>query len=485
MAMKNLPPKTLSGKNNLGLSIQEDTKMNFKKLNFRAFCLTCIGLAVMLFDSCGSTEVVPVLLEDTVQEFTEKKLTNGIPVYFKQNKGSKIVVFRFIFEGGTGALDDTLGGLEDLTLDMMLRGSEEYPYEQIKQLQYEKSFSFSSSVGKDYSTVGFTCIQRDLIDVITIFGSCLMNPSLSEEDFKQKMKETSVQIARTASDPSGALSLALTKTAFAGHPYSTTRSVTAATYPNMNLDLVRTHYQELMNALRIKIVVVGNFSTDLIADFVTELETNFKSLSKKQFTEPKIPKIPFGVGNVKVANEQAGDSGYIAGFFPCPERTSADYVPFAILTMYLDDLFFSEVREKAGAVYSMNTGVIGGRELLGVISLYKASEKKNLKKTIMEAFKNFNATDLDREIDQYKNKYISSLYSPAQTASGVAASVVSGVEYFEDPASYLKRIDTVKETTIKQVIDAYKIYIEPIVKQDAFRWVIVDSEGNLSDYDFE
>ncbi|MBQ4378738.1 MAG: insulinase family protein [Treponema sp.] len=450
---------------------------------FAVLALFTVFSAVLV--SCGSTKVDAPSMEEQVEDFTTKSLSNGITITFKQNRGSKIIVVRMIIEGGTSAIDENMGGLEDLTLDLVLRGSEKFPYEKIKQMEYEKSFSLSSSVGKEYSSLGFICIQRDMSEVLELFSDCVLNPQFLESDYSQLMTENSVAIARKEAEPSGALSLALTKTAFQGHPYATTSGITSNTYKNMNLDLVKTHYQSLLNASRIKFVVIGNFSSDLQSDFTVRISEKFGMLSKKAYSAPKIPKIPFGERSpVKIANEQAGESGYITGFFPCPSRNDADYVPFAIATMYLDDLFFSEVREKAGAVYSVNTGVIGGNQLAGVISLYKASEKKNLKKTVVQAINAFNPETVENEIDQYKNKYISSLFSPAQTASGTASTIVSSIEYFDSPDAYLKRVELVQAATAKQVCDAYKKYIEPIAKEDYIRWIIVDSEKNLDDYDF-
>ena len=229
-----------------------------------------IVLFTLILASCGSTKEVAPIIESSVSDFTIKTLTNGIPVVFKQNKGSKIVVLRMIFEGGSSAIDETLGGLEDVTFDMILRGSQEYPYEKIRQLEYEKSFSLTSSVGKDFSTLGFTCIQRDMSEVLTIFADCLLNPQMSQADFGQKMNENSSSIASRNADPSGALSLALTRTAFAGHPYSTTNYVTAESFKNINLDLVHGHYEGLLNALRIKFVIIGNFTKEDISNFLNQ-----------------------------------------------------------------------------------------------------------------------------------------------------------------------------------------------------------------------
>ncbi|MBR1537154.1 MAG: insulinase family protein [Treponema sp.] len=435
--------------------------------------------------SCASTKVDTPVLVESVDDFTTKTLSNGITVTFKQNRGSKIIVLRMIIEGGTSALDETLGGLEDITFDLLLRGSESYPYEKIKQLEYEKSFSLSSSVGKDYSALGFTCIQRDMSEVFELFSDCVLNPRFLEADFNQLMTENSAAMKERSSSPNGALSLALTKTAFQGHPYATTTKITEETYKNINLDLIRSHHQSLLNALRLKFVIVGNFSQALQNDFVSKLEIAFGNLSKKQYSEPKIPKIPFSLnGNVKIANEQAGNTGYVAGFFPCPSRSDTDYIPFAIATMYLDDLFFSNVREKAGAVYSINTGVIGGKELLGVISAYKVSDQKNLKNAIMQAFASYSDSELEKDIDQYKNKYISALFSPSQTASGSASNVVSSLEFFGDARAYLKRVEAVQNTTSKQVQDAFKKYLEPIAKENYIRWIVVDGDRNLDDYGF-
>lgn len=110
--------------------------------------------------------------------------------------------------------------------------------------------------------------------------------------------------------------------------------------------------------------------------------------------------------------------------------------------------------------------------------------KKNLKDAILRSFSNYSDSDLEKNLDKYKNKYISALFSPSQTASGVANSVVSSIEYFGEAKAYLNRVELVQNVTSEQVIAAYKKYLEPIAKENYIRWVVVDSEENLSEYDF-
>ncbi|MBQ9908614.1 MAG: insulinase family protein [Treponema sp.] len=462
-----------------------NTIKNFIKKNILASFLAfaCIS-AGGIFTSCGSTKAVDTSTFGSPEDFTRRLLSNGVPVIFKQNRGSKIIVLRLIFEGGSSTIDKSMGGIEAMTLDLALHGSESYKYADIQKLEYEKSFSLSSSSGRDYSTAGFVCIQRDLAEVINIFTDCIMNPAFLESDFNKKMQETSSEIAAKKADPSGTLGNAIAKVAFDNHPYSTTTSVTEESYPNISLTMIKGIHQSLLNALRLKIVVTGNFSHDMIESLVSELDGTIGQIPRKAYSAPKIPKIPVSTNTVRIANEQAGDTGYIAGLFECPSRSDSNYIPFAIASMYIDDLFFSQVREKAGAVYSINSGIIGGKELLGVISIYKASEKKNLKKLVCEAIDSFSEEEITKKLEQYKNKYITSIFSSAQTASGLTGSVISSLEYFGSESAYLGRADQVAAVEAKQVVSAYKKYFEPISKQNAAQWIIVDGEENLEEYEF-
>ena len=229
---------------------------------------------------------------------------------------------------------------------------------------------------------------------------------------------------------------------------------------------------------------IGDFNNDLLSDFVSRLDESFGLIEAKPFALPSIPNFAPNGENVFVANAQAGDTGYITGIFPCPERTSGEYIPFAIASMYIDDLFFSIVREKHGAVYSIGSGVVGGKKLLGAISIYKATEKAQLKEFTYEAIDAFDEKSVADKLDQYKNKYISSIFSSSQSSAGVASSVIASLEYHGSESAYLKRAELVQKVSAKQVIAAYKKYFQPITKENAAQWIVVDGAENLSKYDF-
>lgn len=441
-----------------------------------------VGFVLFCAVSCAS--VPNSFYNDNKDDFARMTLANGIPVVFKNNSGSRLIVLRLVFEGGSSVIPAELSGIEKMTLELMLHGSTAFSYEDIQQREYERSFSFSAAPGRDYSTIGFTCIDRDVDEVLAIFTDAVLNPAFSSVDFQNALTETADEIARTKADPSGALGLALSAAAFENHPYRSSVSATSESYPNITLDAVQQHHKSLLNSARMKIVVVGGFDAGLKDDIYARLSESFSAVADAGFAPPEIPALGADGGTVLVANEQAGAIGHVAGFFPCPDRTERDYIPFAIATMYLDDLFYNQVREENGSVYSIGTGIVGGKKILGVISVYRATEKAELKKQICAAIQSFSEEDIKKNLDQYKNRYISSLFGNARTASGIAASIISSLEYFGSETAYLTRPELVQNVRAEDVCAAYRTYILPVADKNVARWIVVGGAETLGEYDF-
>ena len=147
--------------------------------------------------------------------------------------------------------------------------------------------------------------------------------------------------------------------------------------------------------------------------------------------------------------------------------------------MYLDDIFFEKVREEAGAVYSIGTGILGGKELLGAISAYKISDKENINRLIMESINSFpDEKGVEEKLDQYKNKYITTIFGASQNSTGVAANIINSMEYSGDPAAYLKRSSQVVNVKPQDVVKAYKKYLAQNKgpESNPIRWVTVSAD---------
>jgi zinc protease len=400
-------------------------------------------------------------------------------------------VLRLVIDGGTPLVKSELSGIEDVTLQMMLRGSKKYPYSEIQKIVYNESASFSSAAGKDYSTVGFRCIVKSLDAIYPVFADSILNPLFNEGDFKTVMTEVNESVQASLSDPSKLLVSTLQKKAYADHPYASSEDATEETIKNITLAAVKAQYGELLNASRLSFVIVGNFDADKIKLFTSQLESSFGSIPKMEYERPSVPLLAVSGETVYEPCKTAGETGYAAGYFVCPNRTDKDYVPFAIATMYLDDILFAKVREEHGAVYTIGTGIIPGRISLGIISVYKATEKENLSSYINEAVGSFpDEKGIEEKLEQYKNKYITTLFETSQNAAGVASNITSSIEYYADPQSYLNRASQVRAVTSAQVLAAYKKYLARSADKaeggivNPIRWVVVSGADTVKAFKF-
>ncbi len=438
--------------------------------------------------SCASAPGSEPFYDNNIGDFSSARLSNGIEITYKINSYGKIPVVRLLFEGGVPLIPSEKSGLEQITLDLMLHGSKNYSYESLQQLTYEKQFQINGSSGKDYSSMGFVCIQRDFNLVTEVLADALLNPLFLEKDFTQEMTDAKSSVHRMTSDPERLLGLKVADTLYKGHQYWSRTYPTAESVEKITLEDVKNHHQELLNASRIKIVVVGNFTSDQQKAITELFEEKFGQIPAKDYQRPVISEIQIDDQPVYVENKLAGDIGYIQGFFKCPDRTSPEYIPFAIAEMFLDEILFSEVREKNSALYSIGTGIAGGRKRVGSISLYKASEKENLKKIVYDAVASFPKTEdeINEKLDGYKNKYITILFNSSQSSSGIAGSVGASIIYNDSPTQYLHRSAEVQAVTAKQVLEVYKKYFNwsDSENPNPVKWIILSGKDSVRDFKF-
>lgn len=445
--------------------------------------LTSCGTATPLSKGAGSA-----YYENNIGDFFEAKLSNGIPVVFKRNSGSQIAVVRLLIEGGVPFVKYEKGGLEGITLDLMIHGSQKYSYQKIQRIEYEKSCSISASASKDYSVVGMNCIKRDFFDVLDVYADSILNPLFLDKDFNQNMKIIRENFVSNFADPSGRLGYAISSSVFKNHPYASTTSVNEKSVNNIVLSDVKNHHKGLLNASRMKFVIVGNFSTDEESSILLKLNEYFGGIESGEYVRPEIPEIQLDNRTVYVECESAGEIGYIEGIFKCPERASEDYIPFVLASMYVDDSLFKILREKNSALYSVGTGVVGARKLVGAVSLYKVSKSEGVKDMVLEAISDFPSSEKEvkARLDAYKNKYITSIFESSQNASGIAGQVIGSLVYRDSATEYLYRTSQVHDVSAADVLAAYEKYFAPLVKKSPsqIKWIVLTGKGNTEKFEF-
>lgn len=458
-----------------------------KKIAYIGMLLLSFAVLSCASNSAASGASSASYFESNAADFSTETLSNGIPVVFKKNNSGKVYVVRMIIDGGVSLVPESKSGLEGAVLEMVEYGSEKYTYADIQRLKFEQSFSITSSAGYDYSTYSFRCIEKYVEGVLDIYADSFLHPLFNPENFDTLKTEYAENIQRSQTEPSSLLALTMQETAFAGHPYASKPVVTKESFDAITLDAVKEHYKTLLNAKRLKIVVVGELPDPVRKVILDKLEAAFASIPVAEYSRPEIPSFTTGGKTVYKKLEQAGDSGYAFGYFSSPDRTSPEYVPFVIASMFIEDALFAQVREEKGAVYSAGIGIMGGVKILGVLSVYRASKPENLQKYIYDAVDSFpDQMEIQERLDHYKNKYITAIFSSAQDTNGVAANIVSSLQNYGDPTTYLRRTEEVQAVTAEQVLTAYRTYFARTPmraangKVNPIRWVVVDKDGRFT-----
>lgn len=461
--------------------MKNDKETGTMKRLGKIFSIITYSLLIIGFAGCASNKVEDSYYQANAGDFSTLTLDNGIPVVMKNTGRGQITVLRMVIEGGTPLITADKSGIEDITLDLIFHGSEKYSYAQIQQHEYESSFSISTTCGKDYSIAGIKCINRDFDTALDVFADSYLNPLLKQEDFNQLLQGNAISIQRSLNDPSGLLGIELQKLVYEGHEYAADSKITADSYDNISFDDVKAHYQTMLDSKRLRFVVVGNLSEGRGEEIRNKLNGYFGTLASKDYKKPVISKVKLNKKTVYAANQQAGNVGYAVGYFDAPERYDEDYVPFAMSLMILDNVLYDHVREQNSAVYSIGTGILGGKDIIGVLSIFKSTKNKEVKKLVAEAIEKFpTEKEIEAKLENYKAKYITSLFSSSQNVSGVATNIIVSMEYSGDPSKYLTRSAEVQKVTPKQIRAAYKKYIEP----QKFTWVVVSGEEALKEFEF-
>lgn len=429
----------------------------------RVFYLLAVCFFSAVFISCSTTKARQDDFESIYFDsdgFYQTSLSNGINLIMKRSGPAQICALRIYFVGGSSVQSAEFSGLDDVAFEMMSRGGKKYNYEAIQKVLYDETASYGASGGRDASYIGFRCIKHSFSKMLEILADCVLTPSFNPEDFEIVMQEEKASLQNRLNDPSSVVVSMIENSVYKETCYETDDAVTETSIENVTLEKIVETHAALLNANRIFIAASGNFFDNDVKELVKKLNKSFGKIGASDFEVGEVGEFNFEPSVEFKPLEVAGDSGYIMGYFPAPERTAEDYVPFAISTMILDEILFEKVREEKGAVYSIGMGALTSRKTVGILSVYRASEKSKLKGYIESAVALFpDEAKIEEKLEEYKNKYITTLYENNQTVSAACGSIAASKIYFENPKAHLSRSEQVTATTAAQVREAYEKYI--------------------------
>lgn len=422
------------------------------------------------------------------KDFTQRTLSNGIPLVIKGNAPGRVVTLKILIRGGSSLIPPQKAGLEKVGLALLARGSERYPYEGILDTLYRTSASLSFDSQLDYASYDLICIDQYLPTLFDMYIDGFLHPLFTQEQFELVRNEALQSLEEEAGDPDRFGRRKGIEKLFQGEAYESLPAGTRESLLSLTLEDVRQWHRSILNAQRLVVIVVGNvFSQDIVSRF----EKNVGALPKNPIT---FPSASYHIGSEVHTFPHAAskDVAYIQGFFQLPPRSHADYVPFAMGIDMLDDLYFNIVREQYGACYSVGTIFNQAKSPYGIVWVYKATDIQGIPRYIEECWNLLKKEQLilmkDPETDQYvytslserlrayKNKYINQLFENQKTSAQIAGLIARSVMLTGDPLDYLRFPERIEAVTVGDITRAMNRWLfgSPL------QWVVVSDSNGLA-----
>lgn len=442
---------------------------------------------LLLFLSCQST---PVSEGSAPPEVSQHELSNGVPVLIKQNATNRVQSLKVVLKNQS--YHSTVAGIEALTLSLLVRGSENYTFDDIQKAAYD----MSSGISVDYQNLDLSSFDLNTLDkyfdeMFEIYADCFLNPGFDEKEYGTLVQDFLQAKQQKMGDAYTRASTVLNKEFFQDHPYSRDFDGNLETLPTITIDDIRAHYESKISADRIFIVAVGNFEQEKL---LTQLESTFGTIENKGVSveQADIPKI---VESIVILEpfEQSQDLAEVRGNFLVPPPSDPSFPAFTLASAMMKDILFDIVRTRNSASYSTWVTIFSYESNYGNISAYRTNTPGTVKqmlddslavlaagyafpieaKTDAEGFTIF--VPIDESMEAYQNQFLTEFYSEQQTNLSVADSISNSYFLHGDPSNYLKFGEKIMAVTPEDIVEVTQRYMIDAPK----KWIVLGSQEML------
>ena len=416
---------------------------------------------------------------------TSLKLSNGINVYVKNDKGTKVDSLAIALKGGSVQhLTFETAGLEKALFNLMSMSSVNYDYDERNSFEYTTGSSIGSSSYLAGSYLSLTSLDKNFYDTLSVLADGIVNPDFNEELYGYIMNDFRQSLESTFNDPSSYLSYEMQQTIYKDHPYRVRTAANPSSIDNITLDAIKKLYSRIVTPEDIYVVAVGNIDAKKL---VKELN---KSLGLLKSTGYAIDK-DFTVEDVKVKGDpvilthpSAAGAGFAARVVSTPDYTDPDYMAAVLAKNMLSSVMFNVVREHYQACYTPYAALASSKANYGYEYLYKVTKYQDFAKYMKEA-RSYVADDklieslddegkyvtssIESRLDSYKNSYINSTYEENATSAGVCSTLTYNLMMYGDITFDTKQTNQMLSCSAEDVLRAFNRYF----MGEDYRWFVI------------
>lgn len=470
-----------------------------KKTNFLLFFNLILGLILLKPTNDLNAQAVdmskkPESLEAkgfTFPKFSQKTLSNGLKIFFVEDKEQPTIDLTFVFKGGKVA--ETKDDVADFTAALLTKGTKTRTALDIAESLDGIGADISANASNDFLSLSISTLTKHQNKVFDILADILENAKFSNDEL-EKLVPKALAGLKSEKANIGSIASKMANIAVYGedHPYA--RLSTESSIKNIDTkDLIK-YYNDFIRPNNASLAIVGDFDE---VKLTKQLETLFKGWEKGEipsYTLPEPKSKPVGVYFVERPASVQSAVRYVTKTVP---SKSDDYEALTYAAGVIHSGFagrlFKTLREK----YSYTYSPIGGQSnYVGVNRFYCGSDVRtnvtdsSISVILHEVGDLSNNVPSKEEVELVKKFRIGMYFMGFENAS-FTANLLQSYDLSGKNLELLKtlhnRYESLTNYTLNKVADQYmnpkNAYI--VVVGDKSVKESLKQFGNVYDYDLD
>jgi len=417
----------------------------------------------------------------------EKSLSNGLRVIVAPRpQGVPLVTALLLIKTGAEADPPTLGGLADMTANLLTKGTKRRTAPEIAEAIEALGGSLDASARWDASTVSVNVAAARLPQALEILSDVARNPIFKEEELERQRRQTLDNLQVALRQPGALARFVAARVLFGDAPYAHPVSGTPETVQRLRRDDVvrfhQTHYRP-DNAV---LVIGGRIAPDaafalaerLFGDWkrpATPLPSPAKSERSQSNRKPRV---------VVIDKPDAGQAAVVL-VRPGIKRTDADYFRAMVANSVFGGGYSSrlnqEIRIRRGLSYGASSALDVRRDVGPFIA---ATQTKNetadeVAELMLKELDRLANDDLpDTELTPRKAALIGNFARNMETTDGLVTQVASLALYglrLDEINDYIRNVQAIGAG------DVQRFARERLAAKDARIVIVGDGRAFLDD----
>ena len=378
-------------------------------------------------------------------------LPNGLTLLLKEDHSSKTIALEGYIKGGLWSEEEKDAGICNLVTEMLLKGTKEYPSDQIAQKIDSLGIELYAQSSMDYARVSLLATPETFKPGLDLFCQALFYPVFPEKETENTRSDIIAQIQKVKDSSYDLTNQEFAREIYIKSPYKRPVLGYEETVSKLSPEELRSFHKRAFVPSNIILSVVGDFNSEEIKNL---LESEFE----------KVPSVPAPKSSLidEPAQEKLQTTFNLGRMGV--RVTSPDYLSLKLVERILSSrLFFKYVYEE-GMAYRMWTYMqprLGSAPFTFEMGVSPENFTKARTGILSEVPTLLKSPLSENEVQTAKANLISGFYLSQQTNADQARTIafyeMAGLGYLYGDTYP----DLVKKVKTSEVANAAKKYLDP------------------------